>query len=145
MKILLFMATALMLFCAKGYSQTVSFSGNNVQLTKVFAAIKSQTGYVFFYDVDLLREARPVTVDLKNVSLEEALNQTFLHQPLGWQIVNKTITIIRKALPTVQEANTIPLITVSGTVTDEEHKPIPGASVMVKGTRRGTSTRCHQG
>ena len=97
MKILLFMATTLMLFCAKGYSQTVSFSGKNVQLTKVFAAIKSQTGYVFFYDVDLLREARPVTIDLKNASVEEALNQTFKDQPLGWLIeIKQPIPVNKK-------------------------------------------------
>src|SRR6186997_784003 len=101
-KVFLLIFIAFILLSSTGYSQTISFSGNNVQLTKVFAAIKSQTGYVFFYDVDLLREARPVTIDLKNASLEEALNQTFLHQPLGWEIVNKTITIIRKPLPGVQ-------------------------------------------
>jgi hypothetical protein len=116
--------------------------GKNVQLTRVFSAIKSQTDYVFFYDAAVLREAKPVSIDLKNVSLEEALNQTLQDQPLEWLIENKTITIIRKPLPVVnvQEANAIPPITVTGTVMDEENKSISGASVMVKGTGRGTST-----
>jgi hypothetical protein len=62
-------------FLLKGYSETISFSGNNVHLTRVFSAIKSQTGYVFFYDAAVLRESKSVTIDLKNASLEEALNQ----------------------------------------------------------------------
>jgi hypothetical protein len=85
---------------------------------------------------------KPVSIDLKDVSLEEALNQTLQDQPLEWLIENKTITIIRKPLPvvTVEQANAIPPITVTGTVMDEENKSISGASVMVKGTGRGTST-----
>ncbi|TMI62575.1 MAG: hypothetical protein E6H07_14255 [Bacteroidetes bacterium] len=139
---LLLITAAFILSSSKGYSQTINFSGTNVQLTKVFFAIKSQTGYVFFYDAAVLRESKPVTIDLKNVSLEEALNQTLQHQPLGWLIENKTITIIRKPLPVVhvQEANPDPPFTVTGTVMDEENKPIAGASVMVKGTGQGTST-----
>ena len=143
MKGAFFLITATFILSSpKGYSQTISFSGNNVQLTKVFSAIKSQTGYVFFYDAAVLREAKPVTIDLKNVSLEEILQQTLKDQPLGWLIENKTITIIRKPLPvvSVKETNINPLITVTGTVMDEENKPIAGASVMVKGTGQGTST-----
>jgi hypothetical protein len=80
----------------------------NVQLTRVFSAIKSQTGYVFFYDAAVLREAKPVSIDLKDVSLEEALNQTLQDQPLEWLIENKTITIIRKPLPVVTVSKLMP-------------------------------------
>src|SRR5436190_7402202 len=140
-RVFLLMFIAFILSSSKGYSQSIRFSGTNVQLTKVFSVIKSQTGYVFFYDAALLREAKPVTIDLKNVSLEEALNQTLKDQPLGWLIENKTITIIRKPLPVVNvpEANGNPPITVTGTVMDEDNKPIAGASIMVKGTGQGTS------
>src|SRR5918993_5210403 len=116
MKILLLMATACMLSCANGYSQIVSFSGKNVPFTKVFDAIKSQTGYVFFYDADLLRAAKPVTIDLKNVTLEEALQQTFKDQSMGWLIENKTITIMRKPLLATPQASINPPITIAGTV-----------------------------
>src|SRR6188508_812244 len=131
-RISLLVTAIFMTFLVKGYSQSISFSGKNVQLTKVFSAIKSQTGYVFFYDAAVLRESKPVTIDLKNVSLEEALKQTLKDQPLGWLIENKTITIIRKPLPVVnvQDANADPSFTVSGTVVDEENKPIEGASVI---------------
>ena len=141
-RVFLLMTVFFILSSSKGYSQSISFSGKNVQLIKVFSAIKSQTGYVFFYDAAVLRESKPITIDLKNVSLEEALQQIFKDQPLEWLIENKTITIIRKpfAVVNVQQLNANPPITVTGTVVDEEYKPIAGASVMVKGSGRGTST-----
>src|SRR6187551_1054624 len=127
MKILFLIAASFILSCANGYAQTITFSGKNVPFTKAFAAIKSQTGYVFFYDADLLRDAKPVTIDLKNVTLEEALQQTFKDQSLGWLIENKTITIMRKPLLAKPQASINPPITIAGTVMDEENKPIAGA------------------
>jgi hypothetical protein len=78
-------------------------------------------------------------VYLKNVSVEEALKKTFKDQPLDWFIENKTITLTRKPLTAIaDEANRIPPIRVTGTIRDEEHIPIPGASVIVKGKGTGT-------
>jgi hypothetical protein len=57
-RVSLLVTAIFMLFLVKGYAQTISFSGKNVQLTRVFSAIKSQTGYVFFYDAAVLREAK---------------------------------------------------------------------------------------
>jgi outer membrane receptor protein involved in Fe transport len=134
------MAAALMLSCVKVSSQTVSLSGKNIPMIKIFSAVESQTSYSFFYDAALLREARPITIELKNAPLNEALNQIFKDQPLGWLIESKTIIIISKPLPPaiVEEASN-PLIKVTGTIRDEDQNPIPGASVMVKGTSQGTS------
>src|SRR5215204_631047 len=107
------------IFCSlKGYSQTVNFSGKKVQLKKIFSVIKSQTGYVFFYDAALLREAKPVTIDLKNVTIEEALHQTLKDQPLGWVVENKTITTIKKPTPATnapQESSVIRPTKITGT------------------------------
>ncbi len=57
LSLFLLITVAFILSSSKRYSQTINFSGKNVQLTKVFSAIKSQTGYVFFYDAAELREA----------------------------------------------------------------------------------------
>src|SRR5580658_10316755 len=52
-----FLLAACLQVSARGLSQTVTFSGRNVPLEKVFDEVKKQTGYVFFYDADLLKEA----------------------------------------------------------------------------------------
>ena len=60
---------------AKGLSQTVSFSGRGVTLKKIFTAIEKQTNYVFFYDAALIRNTKPVDLDVKNMPVETVLRQ----------------------------------------------------------------------
>src|SRR5688572_17190094 len=74
LKMLLAMKLAIVLICmlalqANGEiaaQYTVTYSGRSVSLQTVFSAIRKQTHYTFFYRKDDLKDARPVTVDLKN-------------------------------------------------------------------------------
>lgn len=58
---------------AKGFSQTVTLSEKNAPLEKVLKDIKHQTGFNFLYDVDLLQQALPVDLEVRNASLETVL------------------------------------------------------------------------
>lgn len=130
---------------ASGSSQTVNYSGENVSLKEVFTVIERQTGHVFFYDVALLREARPVTVQLKNVSLEAALTVIFSNQPFNWVMENKTITIIKKTVAVTEIVDNV-LVSVpafnpvKGKVTDEAGNALEGATVMIKGSGKAVTT-----
>lgn len=125
---------------ATGYSQTVSISGTNIPVKKVFDAVKKQAGYVFFYDADLIRKAKPVTLDVRDAPVEKVLSETFKDQPFDWSIENKTVTIIKK--PDFEQPSVIlpQTIDVHGKVTDAEGKPLQAVSVVVKGTTKGVST-----
>ena len=81
-----------------GESQTLNFSGKEIPLKDAFRIIKCQAGVLFFYDATLLKDAKPVTIEWKNVSLEIALNEIFKDQPVTWVLENKTVTVIRKPL-----------------------------------------------
>jgi len=123
---------------ASGYSQTISISGKNIPLKKVFDAVKNQAGYVFFYDADLIRKSKPVTINVENAPVEKVLAETFKDQPFSWSIENKTITVVKKAViekPAVVLPQTID---VHGKITDEEGKPLAGVSVVVVGNEKGT-------
>jgi len=133
---------------ATGISQTVSYSGSNVSLEKVFDAIERQTGYVFFYNASLIKDARPVTLHLEHASLEEALRGSLQGQPLGYDIENKTIVISRKPVPekALEQAPTESapeidsLVYLKGRIVDSSYAPLEGASVLVKGEPKGTET-----
>lgn len=141
------LTTALILFAclqvsATGYSQTITISERNASVEKVIALIKQQTGYTFFYDYDLIQQGKRVTVDLKNKSLKEALDECFKEQPFSYTIIEKTITLKPK---TILRPNNIPLvepppIDVKGKVTDESGSPVAGATIRIKGTSRITTT-----
>jgi TonB-dependent starch-binding outer membrane protein SusC len=77
-------------------SQTLTFSGKEVPLKDVLKIIKCQTGVGFFYDAALIKDAKPVSIEWKNISLEKALDEIFKDLPVGWKLENKTVTIFKK-------------------------------------------------
>ena len=128
---------------AKGFSQAVSLSEKNVRLESVFKKIEKQTGYYFWYEDRTLKELKKmVTVELRNASLNEALEKCLFETPFTYSIVDKTI-IIKKKPVQVNEAKApvAPVeIEIRGKVLDETNSPLPGASVLLKGTATGTTT-----
>jgi TonB-dependent starch-binding outer membrane protein SusC len=111
MKLTTILLTAFFLqVSATGLSQAITFKGKDVKLEKVFESIERQTGYMFFYNDEVLKKAPAITIDLKNVSLQEALELLFKEQPLKFSIKGKTIVISEKPKPTnVPEAAPPPL------------------------------------
>jgi TonB-linked SusC/RagA family outer membrane protein len=131
---------------AKGKAQTITYSAKAVSLQKVLNAIKVQTGAVFFYDKEDLKDSKLVSVELKNTSLESAMEMVLRQQPLSYEIHGKTIFITKDEKkvekPVVAELVPAPPppVTISGKVTDENGAPIPNVSVVVKGTQKGAIT-----
>lgn len=122
-------------------SQQITFSGKNVPLEKVFAVIKQQTGYVFFHRNEDMAAAKPVTVTFNNTPLETALKMMLKDQPLRYSLQGNTVVISRKTISPTQQGSEQPAIdNLQGKVVNEKGEPIPGATVQVKGTGRGTTT-----
>src|SRR5688572_834394 len=86
-----------------GYSQKVTISEKNASLEKIFKEIKKQTGYVFFYDVNIFEGAKPVTIQVKHVAIEQVLKEILQDQPLDYSIENKTIAIVKKDPAVIEE------------------------------------------
>jgi TonB-linked SusC/RagA family outer membrane protein len=130
---------------AKSYAQRITLSEKNASLEKVFRYIEKQTGYVFFFDQHLLDKAKKVTIDLKGSSLEKALEACFADQPLSYSIVGKNIVIRKKEVSAdvpwlANLPAPSPQVEVKGKVSDTDGTPLPGASVVVKNTNKGTVT-----
>ena len=135
---ILLLATCLQV-SAKVFSQPVTFSGKDVPLKNVFNAVKSQTGYVFFFDEELLKGTKPVTISAKNMQLSAFLKEVLKTQPLKYSIQGKTIFLSERPAPLKTEQ--VYNVKVSGIVYAPDRQPLPGASVRVKGTATtGTST-----
>lgn len=130
---------------AKSFSQRISIVEKNISLVRVFNLIEQQTGYSFLYERDLLQKTSPITVNMRNLELTEALNLCLQDQPLTFEIKYNTVIIREKesAAPLASEIKTTspaPPITIRGTVKDEAGTPLAGASVKLKGTEKGTAT-----
>jgi TonB-linked SusC/RagA family outer membrane protein len=126
---------------ARGFSQTVTLSMKNASLEQVFNQVKQQTGLSFIWDEQMLKQTRAVDIDVKNAPITEVMDWCMKGQPLTYQIIGKIIVI--KLAPTVDLQSAVappPPIDIHGHVTDSLGKPLEGASVTVKGSKKGTST-----
>ncbi|SHG30629.1 iron complex outermembrane recepter protein [Flavobacterium segetis] len=122
-------------------SQTVTFSGKNVAIKKVLSVIKDQTDYVFFYDVALLKDFKTISLNLVNTPIENVLEQVFVNQPIKWMIEGKTISFVSKAKKAKEVTISLAVQKqIKGKVIDEKGLSIPGANIVVKGTRNSTQT-----
>ncbi|HEY4288080.1 MAG TPA: SusC/RagA family TonB-linked outer membrane protein [Puia sp.] len=146
MKLTAFLLTAALLSAHAGArSQNVTLSCDHTPLKTVFTEIRKQTGYSFFYNYDLLKNAHAVTLSVKNTPLKDVLKLAFADQPLEYVIQNKTVFIAEKLH---LEVRTLPNLTdtskpqdIHGSVVDQRNgQPLDGATIMIKGLRRGAYT-----
>ncbi len=140
----IFLIAACLNVSAKGFSQKVSFAEKNVSLEKVFSQIRKQTGYTFVYKESLIKKATKVSLNFKNLSLEQALQLTLHGQELTYAIIDKIVVIKEKEAELEKEQYNAPPppppVIIKGRVTDEEGKHLSGASVSEKGTNNATNT-----
>lgn len=126
---------------ANGYSQNITYTGKHVPLEKVFAVIKQQTGYLFWYDYKLLKNAPPVDISVKDATIAQVMSLCLKDQSLTYTIEDKTIIVSHKPVTEpVQVTVATPQDKVTGVVRDEKGNALPGVSVHVKGATKGTST-----
>ncbi|HVU58514.1 MAG TPA: SusC/RagA family TonB-linked outer membrane protein [Puia sp.] len=128
---------------AHGFGQTIRVVEKDAPLEKIFRSIRKQTGYTFAYTESMLRQARRVSVNIPEGSLEEVLKACFVDQPFNYTIIDQTIVIKPKEEPLtpVAAVDTVPSpIQITGQVVDSAGNPLVNASVTVKGMRGGTTT-----
>jgi len=142
MKITVILLVAALQVNAEGFAQRITLNEKNAPLEKIFVEIKNQTGYTFAYTETLLKKAKKLTVELNDLRLDDALDICFNDQPFTYAIIEKTI-VVKPRQTNIEDVEVIPLlppVEVNGTVTDAEGKLIPGVSVLVKKTQKGTTT-----
>ena len=135
---------------AHGYTQKINLSVKGAPLTKIFKEIKRQTGYTFAYSRALLQMAGPVTVQVSDASLEQALSTVFQPLPLSYTIIDRTVVIgIKKQISpvseTVQAVPPVPMVTVTGRISNNRGEMLPGATITEKSAPKNVVTTGEDG
>lgn len=125
---------------AAGYTQKISLSGKSIPIETAFKVIERQSGYVFFYDNSLLKRSVPLTINIKNASLDDVLKACFEGQPFVYNIVGRNIVVKPGKAPVPVAPVVPPLIDITGVVTDTLGTPLVGATIAVKNTGKITIT-----
>ncbi len=130
-------------------SQNVTLSGKNLSLEKIFSGIKEQTGYVVFYNVEIISATKPVTLSVKGIPLVNFLDLILKDQNLEARISGKTISLYEKKTAIPSNISPVPLLVaepvnpqliVKGVILGEGGKPLTGASITIKGTNNGVTS-----
>ncbi|WP_316817269.1 SusC/RagA family TonB-linked outer membrane protein [Pedobacter nyackensis] len=118
---------------AKSAAQRVTISAKNAPLLQLFNELRLQTGYDFLYSDEMLKMARPVTINVKQQRLETVLEQMFANQQLVYTLKKDAVIVAMKEQTIVDRVSSFfATIDVRGKVTDEQGRPLPGATVKVK-------------
>lgn len=113
----------------------VTLDLKDVTLNEVFAELKKQTNYDFFYNSEQLKAKGKISVKAEKKEVKQLLDEILPGRGLEYAIQQNLISI-REAKPVAN----VQMLTVSGKVVDEKGNPLPGATVQIQGTTQGVST-----
>lgn len=124
------------------YAQDISLRKKHASLEDVLTDIKKQSGYHVFYDVGMIRRAQPITIDVRNVTLDEALKKSLSGQGLSYKIVDKNIiiTLINRPAKAAEKQPPLQEFIINGRVASAAGNPLEGVTVRVKDTQVATTT-----
>ncbi|WP_313419667.1 SusC/RagA family TonB-linked outer membrane protein [Sphingobacterium multivorum] len=104
------------------HAQQVQLNFKNADVEEVITSLSDHYGYEFVFDANLLKAARPISVNLKLSSVEDALSILFKDQPFSYRLEHKRIILYRKTLSNNSQL-------VRGKVIDSLGNTIPGVSI----------------
>ncbi|HIX02592.1 MAG TPA: SusC/RagA family TonB-linked outer membrane protein [Candidatus Odoribacter faecigallinarum] len=120
-------------FSAMASSQKVALQVQNATLKVALNQLKNQAGVRMLFDADKADKVACADCRLENVELREALDRLLEGTSWGYQEIDGVYVV--RELPPMAQA-----VRVSGKVVDEDGQPLPGVSVVLKGTTTGVVT-----
>jgi len=139
----LFMLVFLLQVSASSYSQTGKFDlkMKNVTILDVFKQIEEESAYRFFFDNEQVDLTKKINVDTKNENLSKILETLFAGTDLTYEMMDRLILVRSKAEgKSIFRISSLEQNIISGKVTDTSNQPLPGVTVVIKGTSQGTIT-----
>jgi TonB-linked SusC/RagA family outer membrane protein len=121
------------------FAQTGRLSLNlkNSTLVEVLDQIENQSGYYFFYNNDDVRKITNLSIKVDNARIEDVLKNLLSETGLTYKITDRFIVVKKSGdIDNVQRGQQQK--TISGKITDSSDFPLPGVTVVIKGSSRGT-------
>ena len=106
----------------------------DASLEQVIWEIQKQTDFVFMYGTRDIAKVTHLTVDMADKTVNEILDQCLRHTGLIYTISGNAV-IIKRADDEKKE-----MIVIKGFVKDKKGEPLPGVTVIEKGTSVGVAT-----
>ena len=142
--------TGSMVYSASTYSQKtkIDLQLKNSSLTEILNSIEEKSEFIFIYNKKIFDFREKKNIAVKDEGIETILDLLFQNTGVSYRIDDRQVFLFKdeeiQILPIeiekVIEEEQPKKIEIEGKVTDEKGEPIPGATVIVKGTTIGTIT-----
>ncbi len=125
-------------FAGVSYSQTqtttISLKMSNSSVKSVLANIEDRSDFYFLYSSKLIDIDRKVTIQMENAHVRDILDEIFKETNVSYTIEGRQIVLTTRTSEVEQQGKK------TGKVTDSNGRPLPGVTVVIKGTTKGTVT-----
>ncbi len=139
--------TAILLFIVcisfgNSFSQVrLSVQFEKADVREAIQTIEEKTNYIFLYKDEIFDFSKKVSGDFKNAKFEDVLKDFCDQTNVSYEVRDRQIILKEKdknlTLPLLQQPEKKDI---AGTITDKNGLPIPGVSVVVKGTTTSAIT-----
>ena len=128
-------------------SQRISIHVESKTVKEILSKLEGKTKIKFTYSAEVIQAHRTTTLTASNQTVKQVLDSFLDPLQITYRISDNRVVLLPKPagseskadLPSAASVQRIDL-TVSGSVTDEKSEGLPGVSIIIKGTQRGTIT-----
>ena len=127
---------------ARSYSQQTKLDLRlqDSKVGDILLSIENSSRFIFIYDADVINSLGKKSIEVKGQTIDQVLDQLFAGTNVAYRIDDRQVFLYQKdalgkVSPIMQGE-----ITVKGSVTDASGAPLPGVTVAIKGTSKGTIT-----
>ena len=142
MKITTMLITCLLVqVSASTFGQRITLNRQNSNIPTILQEFRKQSQYDFFYDTELFKNSKAVSINLRDASIEQALAACFNNLPFRYVIKNKLVVVMEAPIAESKPVLTRQEFKVSGRVVGAAGSvPLAGVTIKVKGLTIGTTT-----
>ena len=126
-------------FTATALGQRTTIKLDNVELQVAFNEIKQKMGYMFVYNDQVVKSVGKVSVNVTSDNVTHILKKCLEGTSLDFYIEDNIVVIVAKTEQSTRGTDK-KAVTVKGKVVDEGKHPLPGVTVLIKGTTLGVTT-----
>ncbi|MCL3781913.1 SusC/RagA family TonB-linked outer membrane protein [Prolixibacteraceae bacterium JC049] len=120
-------------------SERITLKMSDVSLEEVLLELENKSNSTFVFSSDDVSNIFNLELNFKSAAVKKIIDYCLKGTQLTYTQKGR-VFIIRRAKPQIKSIKTATTRTITGKVVDVTHSPIPGATLVIKGTTKGTTT-----
>ena len=138
--LLLFAVIQVMGFESYSQETTISLNFKSTSLKEILVTIENETDFYFLYSSAMIDVDKKINVNIEKEHITEVLDEILKNTGIQYNIKGRQILLSEDNNQNNFPGSSQQLIFINGKVTDSSGASLPGVTVVLKGTTKGTIT-----